>query len=483
MVSRSVVFHEDSVLNSAVEHVIVREEGDVGKQVELQRDLAPHQQVDGDLKSEIPVDSKIEVEDERSNIAVDRPRRVVKFPSRYNDYVAFALQVAEEVDLSEPSTYKEAVLCNESTQWLAAMGDEMESLYKNQTWELAIKPAGRKIVTCKWVFKKKEGISPAEGIKYKARLVARGFTQREGIDYNEIFSPVVRHTSIRVLLAIVAHQDLELEQLDVKTAFLHGELEEEIYMAQPEGFLVPEKEDYACKLKKSLYGLKQSPRQWYKRFDSFMVELGYIRSPYDCCVYHNKFEDGSMIYLLLYVDDMLIASRNRADIQKLKGLLSAEFEMKDLGAAQKILGMEIYRDRGQKKLFLSQKGYIHKVLSRFGMSTAKPLSTPSASQLFLTLAPQSEAEKEYMAKVPYSSAVGSLMYAMVCTRPDLAHAVSVVSRFMANPGKDHWIAVKRIFRYLRGTSDVGLIYGSDTKCLSLGIQIQIMLEMLEVKGQ
>ncbi|CAL1353780.1 unnamed protein product [Linum trigynum] len=307
-------------------------------------------------------------------------------------------------------------------------------------------------------------------MKFKARVVARGFSQREGVDYNEIFSPVVKHTSIRVLLAIVAHYDLELEQLDVKTAFLHGELEEKIYMTHPEGFEVPGKEDYVCKLKKSLYGLKQSPRQWYKRFDSYMLELGYSRSPYDCCVYHNKVEDGSMIYLVLYVDDMLIAARSKSDIQKLKGLLSAEFEMKDLGAAQKILGMEIYRDRSKKKLFLSQKSYIQKILSRFGMSSAKPLNTPSASNVHLSsaYAPQSEAEKEYMSRVPYASAVGSLMYAMVCTRPDLAHAVSVVSRFMIQPGKEHWQAVKRMFRYLKGTPDVGISFGSDTECLVSG---------------
>jgi len=156
-----------------------------------------------------------------------------------------------------------------------------------------------------------------------------------------------------VLLAIVAHQNLELEQLDVKTAFLHGELKEEIYMTQPDGFQCPGKEDYVCKLKKSLYGLKQSPRQWYQRFDSHMIGLGYNRSLYDCCVYHNKADDSSMIYLLLYVDDMFIVAKSKSDILKLKNLLSAEFDMKDLGAAQKIMGMEIYRDKDKNKLFLS----------------------------------------------------------------------------------------------------------------------------------
>ena len=477
IMSRNVVFDESSLLRTIVKPTTTSETGSLDKQVEFQviqneSDLKEPEEEDQEPQTETDIPESMP-SDIHQSIAQDRPRRVgVRPPTRYGfeDMVGYALQVAEEVDTSEPSTYKEAILSSDSEKWFAAMGDEMESLHKNQTWDLVIQPSGRKIITCKWVFKKKEGISPAEGVKYKARVVARGFNQREGVDYNEIFSPVVRHTSIRVLLAIVAHQNLELEQLDVKTAFLHGELEEEIYMTQPDGFQVPGKENHVCKLKKSLYGLKQSPRQWYKRFDSYMVKLGYTRSSYDCCVYYNRLNDDSFIYLVLYVDDMLIAAKKKYDIQKLKGLLSAEFEMKDLGAARKILGMEIIRDRERRKLFLSQRSYIQKVLARFGMSSSKPIDTPSAANIHLTamFAPQSEEEKEYMSRVPYASAVGSLMYAMVCTRPDLAHAVSVVSRFMGQPGREHWQAVKRIFRYLRGTSDVGLIYGGDTQCLVTG---------------
>ncbi|KAJ4721050.1 Retrovirus-related Pol polyprotein from transposon TNT 1-94 [Melia azedarach] len=478
ILSRNVVFDENSMFNPTVKSIVVSENGSVEKQVEQQvtLDESEPQHKDQHPQSESePSGSSLPVASQHS-LALNRSKRANYGipPKRYGfeDMVAYALQVAEEVDTdsNEPSTYKKAVTCTESTQWLAAMGDEMESLHKNQTWELTKRPRDKKIITCKWVYKKKEGETSVEGIKYKARVVARGFTQREGVDYNEIFSPVVRHTSIRVLLAIVAHQDLELEQLDVKTAFLHGELEEEIYMTQPDGFQVPGKEDYVCKLKKSLYGLKQSPRQWYKRFDSYMIEIGYTRSPYDCCVYYSKATNGSLIYLVLYVNDMLIAAENKSDVQKLKDLLSVEFEMKDLGAARKILGMEIYRDRSKKKLFLSQKGYIQKILSRFGMSTAKPIDTPSAANAHLSVAfaPKSVEEKEYMSRVPYTSAVGSLMYAMVCTRPDLAQSVNVVSRFMGEPSKEHWQAVKRIFRYLKGTFDVGLIYGGDTQCLVTG---------------
>nr|GEV94323.1 retrotransposon protein, putative, Ty1-copia subclass [Tanacetum cinerariifolium] len=302
-------------------------------------------------------------------------------------------------------------------------------------YELLKLPKEKRVISCKWLFKVKDGIPWVENNRYKARYVVRGFDQREGIDFNEVFSSVVRHTSIRVLLSIVALQDLELEQLDVKTTFLHGHLEEEIYVEQPEGFKVPEKEDHVCRLKKWLYGLKQSPRQWYKRFDSFMIGHGYDRCSYDECVYLRKFPDGSFLYLVLYVDDMLIAAPNKDQTRKLKDQLSNEFDMKDLGDAKRILGKR------------SKNG-------------CKPVPTPLAPHFKLSSheCPKSKEDKEDMSRVPYSSAVGSLMYAMVCTRPDLAHAVSVVSRYMHNPGKMHWEAVKCILRYLKGTSNIGLSF-------------------------
>lgn len=354
------------------------------------------------------------------------------------------MSVAEEIEgNSEPSNYSEDITSADRNNWMTAMQDEMESLEKNGTWDLVKLPKNKKPVRCKWIYKRKEGISPSEPARYKARLVAKGYSQIPGIDYNDVFFPVVKHSSIRTLLSIVAMHDYELEQLDVKTAFLHGELEEDIYMNQPKGFVIPGKENLVCRLKKSLYGLKQSPRQWYKRFDSFMLSRGFKRSDYDSCVYL-KIVNGSAIYLLLYVDDMLIVAKEKSEIAKLKAQLSKEFEMKDLGAAKKILGMEITRDRKSGKLYLSQRGYIEKVLRRFNMHNAKPVSTPLATHFRLSsdLCPQSDHEIEYMSRVPYSSAVGSLMYAMVCSRPDLSHALSVVSRFMANPGKEHWRVVQ-----------------------------------------
>ena len=225
----------------------------------------------------------------------------------------------------------------------------MHSLLKNDTYELVELPKGRKALRNKWVFKLKKD-SDGKLLKYKARLVVKGFGQKKGIDFDEIFSPVVKMSYIRVVLGLTASLDLELEQLDVKTAFLHGDLNEEIYMSQPEGFEVKGKEHMVCKLKKSLYGLKQAPRQWYKKFDSFMVSHEYKRTDTNHCVYFRKFTDGNFIILLLYVDDMSITGNDSKLIGKLKERLFKSFDMKDLGPAKQMLGMRITRDRKAKKL-------------------------------------------------------------------------------------------------------------------------------------
>ncbi|GJR43097.1 kinase-like domain, phloem protein 2-like protein [Tanacetum coccineum] len=426
ILSRDVIFDEDYLfcvkqdpIESKLEDGVSEKVEDVPKQVEH---VVPGDIDDGDDQ---PNMAYLEHEQDRS-IAHDIPRRTKKAPSRFGfkDYVAYTLQVAEEVESLESATYREDITSKDSNMWIAAMGEEIESLHKNKTWELDQLPERRKVVGCNWVFKMKTGLSSSEIIRFMARLVGKGYSRKEGIDYNEIFSPVVRHTSICVLLSLAAHHDLELEQLDVKTAFLHGNLEEEIYMRQPEGFI--------------------SLRRW---------------AP-----------SRSLIYLLLYVDDMLVAAKDIEEVKKLKILLNTEFDMKDLGAARKILGMEIIRDRKHGKLFLSQKSYIENIISRFGMSSANSVNTPSSAnfRLSTTCAPQTEAEIEYMSRIPYASAVGSLMYVMVCTRPDIAHAMSVVSRYMVHPGKEHWNAVKCIFRYLKGTCDVGLIYGSEREYLVAG---------------
>jgi hypothetical protein len=219
---------------------------------------------------------------------------------------------------------------------------------------------------------------------YMARLVVKGFAQKKGIYFDKIFSPIVKMTSIRNILSHVAIEYLHLEQLDVKTTFLHGDLEEEFYMQKPRGYEVKGKENLVCRLKKILYGLKQDPRQWYLNFDRFMTEQGYSRCHSDHCVYFKRLQNGRYNILLLYVDDMLVAGSNMKDINVLKNKLANSFAMKDLGAAKKILGMRITRDRKNRKLTLSHGEYIEKVLERFRMQNAKPVSTHLANNFKLT---------------------------------------------------------------------------------------------------
>lgn len=383
-------------------------------------------------------------------------RPSTRYPS--SDYILIT-------DEGEPESFQDVQSCRDKDCWSKAMQEEMDSLKKNDTYELVKLPKGKKALKNKWVYKLKK--DDGKLVRYKARLVVKGFTQKKGIDFDEIFSPVVKMSSIRVVLGLAATMNLELEQLDVKTAFLHGDLDEEIYMEQPEGFKVRGKEDMVCRLKKSLYGLKQAPRQWYKKFDSFMVHQRFKRTEADPCVYVRRYPNGRFIVLLLYVDDMLIVGQDAEMITTLKKDLSKTFNMKDLGSARRILGMDIIRDRRAGKLWLSQERYIERVLERFNMKNAKPVSTPLAAHFKLRKKSSTGDDGEDMSDVPYSSAVGSLMYAMVCTRPDIAHAVGVVSRFLSNPAKSHWEAVKWIFRYLRGTSKLCLTFGR-CKCYLAG---------------
>ena len=351
---------------------------------------------------------------ENYQLTRDGARRSIRPPQRfgYNDMVAYSLSIGEELSCAEPKNYLEAISCKDSPKWMTAMQEEFESLLKNGTWQLVDKPKGCKVVGCKWVFKKKLGIPHVEPERFKARLVAKAYTQREGMDFNEIFSPMVKHTSIRVLLALVSLWNLELEQMDVNRAFLHGELEEEIFMQQPKGFIVKGKENQVCLLKRSLYGLKQSPRQWYKRFDKFMTSVGYSRSKFDNCVYMRKLTNGSYVYLLLYVDDMLLASKSITEIAHLKTQLQSEFEMKDLGCAKKILGIEPYRDRSTGILTISQRDYIERVLKIFNMDAAKAVDTPIGAQFKLSydLSPKTEEEMQDMSNVAYANDIESIMY-------------------------------------------------------------------------
>ena len=310
-------------------------------------------------------------------VEVRRSFRNIRPPHRYSPTLNYLLLT----DGDEPECYDEALQDDNSSKQELVMKDQMDSLLGNQTQELIELPVGKKALHNKWVYRIK---NKHDGSKhYKARLVVKGFQQKEGIDFTKIFSPVVKMSTIRLVLRMVATENLHLEQLDVKTVFLHGDLEEDLYMIQQEGFIVQGQENLVCKLRKSLYSLKQASRQWYKKFDSFMHRIGFKRCEANHCCYVKSF-DNSYIILLLYVNDMLIAGSSIEEINNLKKQLSKQFTMKDLGAAKQILGMRIIRDKGNGTLKLSQSEYVKKVLNKFNMNEAKPVSTPLGSHFKLS---------------------------------------------------------------------------------------------------
>ncbi|KAK9028101.1 hypothetical protein V6N11_067915 [Hibiscus sabdariffa] len=365
------------------------------------------------------------------------------------------------VDQDEPKTYQEAVASPDSEKWLEAMRSEMDSMSENQVWTLVEPPEGIKPIGCKWVFKKKTDMD-GNVQTYKGRLVAKGFRQIHGVNYDETFSPVAMIKSIRILLAVAAFHDYEIWQMDVKTAFLNGKLEEDVYMTQPEGFVTPEDARKVCKLQRSIYGLKQVSRSWNLRFNEAIQEFGFIRNEDEPCVY-KKFSGSIVSFLVLYVDDILIIGNDIPTLQSIKTWLSSCFSMKDLGEAAYILGVKIYRDRSRRLLDLSQSTYIDKVLKRFSMEESKRGFLPMRHGISLSkeMCPSTPQERERMSQIPYASAIGSIMYAMICTRPDLSYALSMTSKYQANPGEGHWTIVKNILKYLRRTKDVFLVYGGE----------------------
>lgn len=362
---------------------------------------------------------------------------------------------------SDPLTLSQALKRPDWLKWEAAISEELKALEAFDTFEVCDLPPGKRPVGCKYVFKIK--YKPDGSVeKYKVRLVAQGFLQQEGIDYNEIFAPVVDSTSISLLLSIANQEDWELEQMDVVTAFLHGRLEEEVYMKIPPYMNIPNSEHKVLRMKGALYGLKQSSNVWGKLFESFMKRSGFKQSIMDTCIY-TRGSGQSRIILGIHVDDQAIAGPNKKVIAEFKKNMAIEFKMKDLGPLTHILGVEVSRDRRGRILTLHQSAYIKQVLERYGMSECNPTKLPLTPGLTFnqndepTSTPDPETITEFRGKI------GSLIYAMKQTRLDIAYPLGVLAKHMSNPGPAHIKALHQLLRYLKGTVDMGLTFVGQKK--------------------
>ncbi|UYV64622.1 hypothetical protein LAZ67_3001360 [Cordylochernes scorpioides] len=367
-------------------------------------------------------------------------------PPIRNDYMLYK---TEAQDIQTPTNYSEVLRLPkiEREKWLQAMNEELNSLEKNNVWELTPLPKDKKIIGCKWTYKQKLN-SKGEIERYKARLVAKGFNQKFGRDYEETFAPIVKHSTIRAFLAASVYKGMQVIHLDVKTAFLHGDLDKELYMELPEG-LHTKQTNKVCKLKKAIYGLKQAGRSWNTKIASTLIKNNFKQSIVDPCLF-TKNEENHSIYLILYVDDMLLASDSEIIIQNTVKTLEKEFEIKNLGDPTQFIGIEISRNR-EGELLLSQKNKIQELVERYNLQEAKPTFTPMESGY-----PGISDEKLLPNNVQYQQLIGSLLYLSVVSRPDIAAPVCILSSRNQNPRNCDWNAAKRIVRYLKTTKELEL---------------------------
>ena len=361
----------------------------------------------------------------------------------------------------EPRNYKEATQCDEAHLWGPSMVDEFNSHQTNGTWILTRLPEGRKAIGTRWVYKIKPGhlTTPA---RHKSRFVAKGYSQIEGVDFQETYAPVVKYTSLRILLSYAAVHDWEMAQLDIKTAFLYGLIDEELYIEQPEGFIKSGEEKLVCKLVKCIYGLKQASRVWNKKFNEFLIKYGLKRCLNDFCVYIHRTENKFLI-VCIWTDDGFLLSNDKPTLANVMTHLEKEFEIRIL-PTDRFVGMEIARNRKKREIFVNQSAFARTMLSRFNAQSYTPKSVPANSNVHLSgaMSPNTEWEKQEMEKIPYRSAIGCLLYLSTVSRPDLSLIAGRLSRYCENPGREHWTAMQQVFSYIAGTINHGLCYNQQT---------------------
>ncbi len=360
------------------------------------------------------------------------------------------------VESNEPQSYSEAMASPESEKWLQAYQKEYNAQIRNKTWELVPLPPGRVALNCKIIGKIKPAYEGVEQI-YKGRLVVIGSRQRYGLDYEETFAPVPHNESVKTVLSECASLDMEVMQFDISTAFLYADLDKEVYMKQPEGFVVPGTEHLVCLLKKSVNGLKQAPRLWYGRFDNTLGRLGFESSRADRCVYVKRTKDETS-FILVHVDDAWVGSTRKQTLVDIRTAVGEEYDFKVVPPTRYI-GLNIVMDRPNKRYFVSQQHLVDKILTRFNMEEIATRAIPADPKIRLSAAtnPKSEGEESYSFREP----VGALLYLSLQTRPDISYAVCQVAKYCQNPKTEHWRALVQIFGYLKATRDYGIWLGGE----------------------
>ncbi len=332
-------------------------------------------------------------------------------------------------------------------EWRTVCHEELEALERHKVYDLVDRPKGRKVIKNRWVF----DVKPDD--RKKARLVAKGYSQVEGIDFDQIFSPVVRFETVRLILALSALENWYISGLDVRNAYLYGKLDEEIYMEQPEGFVVKGQERKVLRLRRALYGLKQAGLAWWRTLNESMELLGFKRLSSDAGIFLYRKKDGSFVIVIVYVDDALFCGPDKSLVAELKAKFMEKWECRDLGEVKDFLRMRILRKGSQIRI--DQCAYLEKVLLRCGMQNAKsaPTPLPTGYQPVANTAPVDPALRSR-----FQTIIGSLLYIMLGTRPDIAYAVTKLSQFAANPSEDHLSKALYICRYLVGTKSYSLVY-------------------------
>jgi hypothetical protein len=339
------------------------------------------------------------------------------------------------------------------------MHEELENIERNQVWELVEPPPNCKPIGTKWVWKNKEGEN-GEVVRYKSRLVAQGYSQKEGIDYEETFPPVACLVAIRILLAFFVAKGFKLYQMDLKSAFLNGFLEEEVYVRQPPGFASVKFPHKVYRLRKALYGLKQAPRAWYGRLRGFLFSKGFEMGKVDKTLFLLR-QGNDILIVQVYVDDIVFGSSSHSLVVRFAEDMSKEFELSMMGELQFFFGLQMKQTK--EGTFVHQARYTQDILKNFKMDDSKPLSTTMST----TTALNADEDGEPVDQKEYRSMIGSLLY-LTATRPDIQFSVCLCARFQASPRTSHRQAVKRIFRYLRYTPELGLWYSATSSRSLLG---------------